>query len=148
EAILKSMPQVRDTVSIIGYSFLDSFSSSNTAFMVAVLQPFEDRKQAADSAQALIAKTFGAGLQLRTANVLPFNLPPVIGLGTTGGFEYQLESFEGTDPATLGNVALGAIDVTKQDSRFAQVFTTYGAAAPSLYLDVDRAKAESLGLTI
>ena len=63
--------------------------------MVAVLQPFEDRKQAADSAQALIAKTFGAGLQVRTATVLPFNLPPVIGLGTTGGFEYQLESFEG-----------------------------------------------------
>ena len=159
EAILKSMPQVRDTVSIIGYSFLDSslpsfpfflnsFSSSNTAFMVAVLQPFEDRKQAADSAQTLIAKTFGAGLQVRTATVLPFNLPPVIGLGTTGGFEYQLESFEGADPATLGSVVLGLIDATKQDSRFAQVFTTYGAQAPSLYLDIDRAKAESLGLTI
>ena len=39
EAVLKSMPQVKDTVAIIGYSFLDSFSSSNTAFMVATLQP-------------------------------------------------------------------------------------------------------------
>ena len=148
EAILKSMPQVRDTVAIIGYSFLNSFSSSNTAFMVAVLQPFEDRKQAADSAQALIAKTFGAGMQIRTATVMPFNLPPVIGLGTTGGFEYQLESFEGADPAAIGSNVLGLIDVAKQDNRFAQVFTTYGAAAPSLYLDIDRAKAESLGLTI
>jgi multidrug efflux pump len=148
EAILTSMPQVRDTVSIIGYSFLDSFSSSNTAFMVAVLHPFEDRKQVADSVQALIAKTFGAGMQVRTAIVLPFNLPPVIGLGTTGGFEYQLESFEGADPATLGSVVQGLIDATKQDRRFAQVFTTYGASAPSLYLDIDRAKAESLGLTI
>ena len=46
----------------------------------------------------------------------------------------------------MGSVVLGLIDVTKQDSR-AQVFTTYGAAA-SLYLDIDRAKAESLGLTI
>jgi HAE1 family hydrophobic/amphiphilic exporter-1 len=148
EAILKSMPQVRDTVSIIGYSFLDSFSSSNTAFMVAVLQPFEDRKQVADSVQALIGKTFGAGMQIRTAIVLPFNLPPVIGLGTTGGFEYQLESFEGADPATLGSVAQGLIAAAKQDSRFAQVFTTYGASAPSLYLDIDRAKAQALGLTI
>jgi HAE1 family hydrophobic/amphiphilic exporter-1 len=148
EAILKSMPQVRDTVSIIGYSFLDSFSSSNTAFMVAVLQPFEDRKQVADSVQALIGQTFGAGMEVRTAIVLPFNLPPVIGLGTTGGFEYQLESFEGADPATLGSVGLGLIDSARQDSRFAQVFTTYGASAPSLYLDIDRAKAQSLGLTI
>ena len=148
EAILKSMPQVKDTVSIIGYSFLDSFSSSNTAFMVAVLKPFEDRKQVADSVQALITKTFGAGMQVRNAVVLPFNLPPVIGLGTTGGFEYQLESFEGADPATLGSVVQGLIDATKQDNRFAQVFTTYGASAPSLYLDIDRAKAQSLGLTI
>src|SRR5262249_25955389 len=127
---------------------LDSFSSSNTAFMVAVLQPFEDRKQAADSAQALIRQTLGAGRQVRTATVLPFNLPPVIGLGTTGGFEYQLESFQGADPATMGSVVLGLIDATKQDSRFIQVFTTYGAQAPSLYLDIDRAKAESMGLTI
>ena len=148
EAILKSMPQVRDTVSIIGYSFLDSFSSSNTAFMVAVLQPFEDRRQVADSVQALIGKTFGAGMQIRTAVVLPFNLPPVIGLGTTGGFEYQLESFEGADPATLGSVVQGLLDATKEDRDFALVFTTYGASAPSLYLDIDRAKAESLGLTI
>src|SRR5499427_4416967 len=148
EAVLKSMPQIKDTVSIIGYSFLDSFSSSNTAFMVAVLQPFEDRKKAADSAQALIGQTFGAGMQIRTANVLPFNLPPVIGLGTTGGLEYQLESFEGADPATLGSVVQGLIDSTKQDKDFALVFTTYGAQAPSLYLDIDRAKAESLGLTI
>jgi len=44
EAMLKSMPQVRDTVSIIGYSFLDSFSSSNTAFMVAVLHPLAGRR--------------------------------------------------------------------------------------------------------
>jgi hydrophobe/amphiphile efflux-1 (HAE1) family protein len=148
EAILKSMPQVKDTVSIIGYSFLDSFSSSNTAFMVVVLKPFEDRKEVADSAQALIAKTFGAGLQVRTANVLPFNLPPVIGLGTGGGFEYQLESFEGADPATLASVAQGLLDTARQDPRFALVFTTYGAAAPSLYLDIDRTKAQALGLTI
>ena len=148
EGILKSMPQVRDTVSIIGYSFLDSFSSSNTAFMVAVLQPFEDRKQAADSAQALIAKTYGASLQVRTSTVLPFNLPPVIGLGTTGGVEYQLESFEGAEPAALGSVVQGLIDATHQDKEFALVFTTYGTRAPSLYLDIDRPKAESLGLTI
>ncbi len=148
EAVLKSMPQVRDTVSIIGYSFLDSFSASNTAFMVVVLQPFEARTQVADSVQALIAKTFGAGAQIRTATVLPFNLPPVIGLGTTGGFEYQLESFEGADPATIGSVVQGLIDATKQDRRFALVFSTYGASAPSVYLDINREKAQSLGLTM
>jgi HAE1 family hydrophobic/amphiphilic exporter-1 len=148
EGILKSMPQVKDTIAVIGYSFLDSFSASNSAFMVAVLQPFEDRAKAADAAKALIAKTFGAGMQIRTAIVFPFNLPPVIGLGTGGGFEYQLESFEGADPATLGSAAQGLIAAANQDNRMARVFSTYGASAPSLYLDIDREKAQSLGVTI
>jgi multidrug efflux pump subunit AcrB len=148
EAILKSMPQVKDTISVIGYSFLDSFSSSNSAFMLAVLQPFANRAKVADSAQALIAKTFNDGEQIRAATVFPFNLPPVIGLGTSGGFEYQLESFEGADLATMGSAAQGLIAAANQDSRLARVFSTYGATAPSLYLDIDREKAQSLGLTI
>ena len=148
EAILKSMPQVKDTISVIGYSFLDSFSASNSAFMLAVLQPFADRAKAADSAQALIAKTFDASQQIGAAIVFPFNLPPVIGLGTSGGFEYQLESFEGADSATLGSAAQGLIAAANQDGRLTRVFSTYGATAPSLYLDIDREKAQSLGLTI
>jgi hypothetical protein len=58
--------------------------------MIAQLKPFEDRTEAADSAQALIGQVFGAAQQIRSANVLPFNLPPVVGLSTTGGFEYML----------------------------------------------------------
>jgi len=148
ERILKSMPQVRDTISVVGYSFLDTFSASNSAFMVATLQPFADRTKAADSAQALIAKVFGAGQQVRAATVFPFNLPPVIGLGTSGGFEYQLESFEGADPASLASVTQGLVAAANQDHRLARVFSTYGAGAPSLYLDIDREKAQALGLTI
>jgi HAE1 family hydrophobic/amphiphilic exporter-1 len=148
ERILKSMPQVQDTISVIGYSFLDTFSASNSAFMVATLRPFADRTKVADSAQALIAKVFGAGQQIRTATVFPFNLPPVIGLGTSGGFEYQLESFEGADPASMASAVRGLVAAANQDPRLARVFSTYGASAPSLYLDIDREKAQALGLTI
>jgi HAE1 family hydrophobic/amphiphilic exporter-1 len=134
--------------SIVGYSFLDSYSASNSAFMVAVLQPFEDRSKAADSAQALIGKTFMAGMQIQAATVFPLNLPPVIGLGTNGGFEYQLESFEGADPASMASVVQGLLAAANQDPRLVRVFSTYDASAPSLYLDIDRPKAESLGLTL
>src|SRR6185437_10611730 len=78
EAILKSMPQVRDTISIVGFSLLDGYAASNSAFMVAQLRPFEERTAVADSAQALITQLFGATQQIRTATVLPFNLPPVV----------------------------------------------------------------------
>jgi multidrug efflux pump subunit AcrB len=115
---------------------------------VARLKPFADRKAAADSAQALIRRTFGAGSQIRQANVLPFNLPPIIGLSTSGGFEYQLEALEGQDPAAMGSVAGGLIGAANRDPRLARVFTTFTATNPSIYLDIDRAKAQALGLNI
>src|SRR5260221_271795 len=54
ERLLKTMPQVQDVFAVIGFSLLDGANSSNAGFMVAKLKPFEDRRGAADSAQALI----------------------------------------------------------------------------------------------
>ena len=102
EAMLKKMPQVQDVFAVIGFSLLDGANEPNTAFAVAKLKPFEDRRGAADSAQALIRQMFAEGAQIRTANIVAFNLPPIIGLSTSGGFEYQLEALEGQDPVRLG----------------------------------------------
>ena len=112
------------------------------------MKPFADRKAAADSVQALIRRTFGAGSQIRQANVLPFNLPPIIGLSTSGGFEYQLEALEGQDPAAIGSVTGGLIGAANRDPRLTRVFSTFTATNPSIYLDIDRAKAQALGLNM
>ncbi|HEY9214401.1 MAG TPA: multidrug efflux RND transporter permease subunit [Ancylobacter sp.] len=148
EGMVRDMPQVAHVISIVGYSLLDSFSASNNAFMIVKLKPFEDRKAAADKAQALIGQMFGTAQQIRTATVLPFNLPPVVGLSTSGGFEYMLESLEGADPAMMGSVVNGLLDAANQTPQLTRVFTTYGANAPSLFLDIDREKAQELGISI
>ncbi|HUA55132.1 MAG TPA: multidrug efflux RND transporter permease subunit [Candidatus Sulfotelmatobacter sp.] len=148
ENILKGMPQVQDTFAVIGFSLLDLANESNTGFMVAKLKPFEDREGAASSAQALIRKMFGAAQGVRTARVVPFNLPPIIGLSVTGGFEYQLEALEGQDPAKMGSVMQGMVAAANQDPRLARVFSTFTATTPSVYLDIDRDKAQALGLNI
>jgi multidrug efflux pump subunit AcrB len=142
------MPAIEHTLSIIGFSLLDGASEPNNAFMVARLKPFADRKAAADSVQALIRRTFGGGAQIRQANVLPFNLPPIIGLSTSGGFEYQLEALEGQDPPAIGSVTSGLIGAANRDPRLTRVFSTFTATNPSVYLDIDRAKAQALGLNI
>ncbi len=102
EALLRRMPQLQDTFAVIGFSLLDLANQSNTAFMVVKLKPFADRVAAADSAQALIRQTFADAQQIQTAMVVAFNLPPIIGLSTSGGFEYQLEALEGQEPAMTG----------------------------------------------
>ena len=148
ENIAKQLPGVRDTFGIIGYSLLDSAQESNAAFMFIRLNPFADRTAAAQRAQALIGQMFGAGQQVRAATVFPFNLPPIIGLSTTGGFEYQLEALEGQDSVQIGQVGNGLLAAANGDPRMRRVFTTFTATNPSLYLDIDREKAQALGLAM
>ena len=148
EQMLKSLPGVDHTLSIVGFSLLDSAQEPNAAFMVARLKEFADRTGAAESAQALIGRMFGQSQQIRSATVFPFNLPPIIGLSTSGGFEYELENLEGADPATMGGVMLGLVGAANQDHRLARVFSTFTASNPSIYLDIDRDKAQALGLTM
>ena len=148
ETLLKQIPAIDHVLSIIGFSLLDGGNQPNSAFIVARMKPFADRKAAADSVQATIQRTSIAGAQIRQANILPFNLPPIIGLSTSGGFEYQLEALEGQDPAAVGSVVSGLISVANRDPRLTRVFSTFTATNPSIYLDIDRAKAQALGLNM
>jgi hydrophobe/amphiphile efflux-1 (HAE1) family protein len=146
EALLKSMPQVQNVFAIVGFSIIDGVNEPNTGFIVPTLKPFADRVGAANSAQALIGRVFGEGQQIRTGTVIAFNLPPIIGLSTTGGYEYELEGLEGQEPAAMNSVMQGLIANANHDPRLTRVFSTYTASNPSIYLDIDREKAQALGL--
>ncbi|MCL2713130.1 MAG: efflux RND transporter permease subunit [Alphaproteobacteria bacterium] len=148
EAILRNMPQVEKVTSIVGYSLLDGFASSNAAFMIVKLKPFEDRTAAADRAQALIVALMRGTSGILTSNIFAFNLPPIIGISVSGGFEFQLESLEGADPVSIASVAQGMVGAANQNPNLTRVMTTYTANSPSIYLDIDRDKAQALGLSI
>jgi hydrophobic/amphiphilic exporter-1 (mainly G- bacteria), HAE1 family len=146
EALLKSMPQVQNVFAVIGFSIIDGVNEPNAAFIVPTLKPFANRAGAANSAQALIGRLFAEGQQVRTGRVIPFNLPPIIGLSTTGGFEYDLEGLEGQDPTAMNSVMQGLVVAANHDPRLTRIFSTFTASNPSIYLDIDREKAQALGL--
>ena len=98
EGILKQIPAVENVLAIVGFSLIDQGAQSNSAFIVARLKPFEDRTDGAGLASSPPSAGCSAPAQaVRTANVIAFNLPPIIGLGTGGGFEYQLQDLQGRD---------------------------------------------------
>ena len=144
--LLMQMPQVDKVFAINGFSIIDNVNEPNTGFIVPLLKPFADRAKAADEAHALIGRVFAEGQQIRNANVIAFNLPPIIGLSTTGGFEYELEGLEGQEPAEMNGVMQGLLANANKDPRLTRVFSTYTASNPSIFLDIDRAKAQALGL--
>jgi hydrophobe/amphiphile efflux-1 (HAE1) family protein len=148
EKMISALPGVNDVLSIVGFSFLDGASEPNADFIVVRLKPYADRTSVATSVNALIGRTFGALSQVRDAQAFPINLPPIIGLSTGGGFEYELEGLQGQDPAEMGSVMGALVGAANSNPKLTQVFSTFTAANPSVYLDIDREKAQALGVSI
>jgi hydrophobe/amphiphile efflux-1 (HAE1) family protein len=148
EKAVAKMPGVADTFAIVGFSILDSSQEPNNGFMFIRLKPFADRTTVATQVDTLIRNVFALGSQIRSANVMALNLPPIIGLSTTGGFQYQLEALEGQDPASIFSTMNGLEAAARQTPQIGQIFSTFTASNPSLYLDIDREKAQALGLNM
>jgi len=148
EAILRDHEEVQDITSVVGLNFIDNYSQSNAAFMVVTLKPFEERKGPNQSAAALIARLGQDFRQIQNANVQPLAPPPIIGLGTGGGFTYVLEDLRGGDPKAMAQVLRGLTVAANQNPQLTRVFSTFSATNPSIYLDIDRDKAQILGVPL
>jgi hydrophobe/amphiphile efflux-1 (HAE1) family protein len=148
EEILKKEDVVADFLSVVGLNFIDSYSQSNSAFMVVTLKPFEERRDASQSVRALIARLGAKFRQIQGGVVVPLAPPPIIGLGTGGGFSYVLEDLRGGDPKGLAQTLRGLVVAANQKPELTRVFTTFSATNPSIYLDIDRDKAQILGVPL
>ncbi len=84
---------------------------------------------------------------IKDAYVLTIPPPPVQGLGSAGGFKMMLEDRAGLGPEALYKAAQALVAAANKDPTFAGVFTLFNAGAPSVYADIDRLKAEKVGLT-
>lgn len=81
------------------------------------------------------------------ANILVVNPPAVKGLGTAGGFKMMLEDRAELGPQALADATNKLVGAARNDPTFAAVFTLYNAGSPSVYADIDREKAEKVGLS-
>jgi hydrophobe/amphiphile efflux-1 (HAE1) family protein len=148
EAILRDEKDVEDITSVVGLNYVDNYSQSNSAFMVVTLKPFEERKGRDHGAAALIARLGQKFRQIGGANVQPLAPPPIIGLGTGGGFTYVLQDLRGGEPKAMARVLLGLTVAANQNPQLTRVFSTFSATNPSIYLDIDRDKAQILGVPL
>ena len=148
EEIARPIPGVEGVLSVVGLNFIDYVASSNQAFFVIRLKPYEVRTDRTQSANAIIAKLRPLLAAIPGAIAFPFNLPPIIGLGNTGGFQFALEALQGQSPNDLAAVLRGLLVTANGQPELAGVFSTYAADTPQIYLDIDRDKAQVLGVRI
>ena len=147
ETLLAGIDGVANVVTVTGYSFLDGLAKSSSGFAIVTMKPFAERPDAERSVVTAINTANARGAAMR-ARVFAFNLPPIIGLGTGSGFEYQLLDLQGRPAAELAATAGGQMVAASQNPLLGPTFTTYSATSPQLYLDLDRDRLQALGVSV
>src|SRR5499427_160629 len=121
--------------------------ASNTATIFSGLPSLYNHELRGVTANTVIADLRKRLSVIKDANVLTIPPPPVQGLGSAGGFKMMLEDRAGLGSEALFEAARTLVAAANKDPTFAGVFTLFNAGSPSLYADIDRLKAEKVGLT-
>jgi hydrophobe/amphiphile efflux-1 (HAE1) family protein len=148
EKIIATEPAVADISSVAGINFIDNYSQPNAAFVIVSLKSFDERTAPGQTAKDIIGRLAVKLRAVQGGIALPLAPPPIIGLGTGGGFTYVLQDMRGGEPKALAQVMRGLLVAANQDPSLSRVFSTFSAESPSIYLDIDREKASVLGLKL
>ncbi|MCA1324503.1 efflux RND transporter permease subunit [Herbaspirillum sp. alder98] len=147
EIMLKE-PGVDSAIAFPGLS-INGFTNSSSAGIVFVgLKPFEERRAKELSGNAIAAslnKKFGG---IKEAFTAVFPPPPVMGLGTLGGFKMQIEDRDAVGYAELDKAAQQFMKAAAKEPALGPMFSSYQINVPQLDVDLDRVKAKQLGIPV
>ncbi len=139
-------PGIAHAVPIVGLDGATFTTAPNAAVVFTPLDNFKERAKKGQSAQALIRALNQQFAAIQEAFVISVAPPPVRGIGTTGGFKMEVQDVHGGEPAELESVAMAIMGQANQTPGLAGVFTTFSTKTPKVYADIDRVRAEMLGV--
>lgn len=144
---LAAEEEIDHVMTVAGFSLLAGARSSG-GMAIAVLKHWDDRPGPQSTSDAVLARIQPKLLTIPQATVFAFAAPPIQGLGTAGGIEMELLDLAGRPPDELAQALQGFIIHANQDPRIQRAFSTFSAQTPQLFLDIDRDKAEALGVRL
>ena len=143
---LKKVPGVANEVAFAGLDGATLTQASNAGAIFINMKPFEERDREGLTAPVVLQKVNQALAGIQGAFILAIPPPPVPGLGTAGGFKMMLEDQRNLGPHALQAAAWDIIGAASQVPGMGQLFTPFTTGTPSIYADIDRERAEKLGL--
>jgi hydrophobe/amphiphile efflux-1 (HAE1) family protein len=146
--LLLSRPGVAHAVTFAGFDGATSTNAPNTGVIFAALKPFEERVKEGLSGDKILSDLRRQMQVLRSAFILVLPPPSVPGIGTGGGFTLYVQDRAGRGPRALEKAVGGITGPANGTPGLVQVFTLFNAATPQVYADIDRTKAEMLGVPI
>lgn len=146
-ARLKKMPEVKDVMTIAGFSFLGG-SGSNMGAVNVVLTPWKDRKGKAHEVESVIARFEASCADIQEAVVFGLNPPAIPGLGMASGLEMQILDINNRGAAQLKEAVDLVADAARKDPRIASVTSLYEGQVPQYKLNIDRDKVKLEGIVL
>jgi hydrophobe/amphiphile efflux-1 (HAE1) family protein len=146
--IVLSRPGVANAVAFAGFDGATFTNAPNSGVVFVTLKPFEERVKAKLSTASILNDLRSQMQALRGAFVLVIPPPSVPGIGTGGGFKLYVQDRAGRGPRPLEQAVGGIVGPANQTPGLVQVFTLFNTATPQVYADIDRTKAEMLGVPI
>ncbi|MFN6049705.1 MAG: efflux RND transporter permease subunit [Planctomycetia bacterium] len=131
-----------------GFSLLDGTNSSNGATAFAAWSDWSRRTTPELAQEALVAKLQREFAQIQEAFILVLVPPSIQGLGVAGGFQMQVEDKEGVGADILMERTMAIIDEARKRPEIGGAASTFRAGVPQLYLNIDRVKAERMGVML
>lgn len=148
EKMMLSAEGIEDVLTIGGFNIITSAVDSSSSTFIAILDPWPKRESKGldlDSVMKNLSHTTGAIIEAR---VFSFNPPPISGLSTTGGFQFELQDLEGGSIDRLSQISTSFIAEAQKRKEFGRLSTNLKVNYPQYYVDLDRTKAKSLGVAI
>jgi hydrophobe/amphiphile efflux-1 (HAE1) family protein len=144
-AAIAEDPAVSHQFVVNGFDLIGGGNKTSSATMFVT---FKDWSERTATAEDIVNKLFGIGMQQSDGIAIAFNPPAIRGLGTAGGFEVYVQARGGSDPLQLSGVVNHLIEALNQEPRLAGINTFFRPTVPQFFIEVDEAKAISQGVPI
>ena len=144
-AAIEDIPGVQYSSAVAGYDILSSAVNTARGIMFINMKPWAERELTANE---LVGRIMQLGASIDGGSAMAFNVPPIMGLSTTGGFTGYLQSFDGASTRELYEASLQIMQAANQHPVLNRVFTTFNVNVPSYRAEIDQQKALSYGVAL
>ncbi len=146
--ILLARPGVKDAVAFVGFDGATFTNAPNTGVIFVTLDPFNERIAAGLTKEQILGDLRGQMFGLREAFAFVLEPPSVPGIGTGGGLKGYVQDRSGRGLPALEGAAWAVAGTAGQTPGFNQAFTLFNTRTPEIFADINRTKAEQLGVPI
>lgn len=146
--MVRSNPNVSDILTVNGFNMLSSSQNTYSGVSFITLKNWNQRLEPDQSADALTKTFTGIGMSQPQGIAFAFNLPPIMGMSTTGGFEAYIQNKTGKSSKELMAKTEEFLAAANKRPELSNITTTFSVSTPQYTIDLDREKAMILGVPI